>query len=362
MITPLENFRRMMQREDPQWLPLMMSFTAPAADKVRRHIGEADPANYFRIDFRQAAIIVRDDPDAWRRAYAAVGVDLPLNATIVGYGIVHLVPPRASLGEAYHLVQLSHPLAEVQSIEALQTLPWPTVQPDDAPRLADFVHRAHAEGRVAIGFLECTIFETAWYLRGMENLLLDLVEQNPVANWLLDRITQRSVDFVKVACAAGVDVIALGDDVGTQRGLMMSLDFWRQHLKPRLRRVIDAIRNHQRQKVFVRYHSDGDVRPIIADLIEIGVDILNPVQPECMPVGEVIPRFRDRLGFWGMVGTQTTMPFGTAADVEAVVADLATRAKAGAAIVVAPTHVIEPDVPWENIAALAEAVRRTRLA
>ena len=330
MITPLENFRRMMQRDGAEWLPLMMSFTGPAYDKVREQIGDADPTEFFGIDFRATGIISDDEPAAWRRAYAQIGVTLQPNTTVNGCGIVHLVPPAASVGQAYHLTQLLHPLAEVQSIGELESLPWPCVAPRDEPRLAEHVRRAHGEGRVAIGSLECTVFETAWYLRGMENLLMDLVEGNSVSEWLLDRITARSVDFVKVACAAGVDVIGLGDDVGTQRGLMMSVEFWRQHLKPRLKRVIDAIRG-SRQKTFIRYHSDGDIRPLIADLIEIGVDILNPVQPECMPPGDVIPQFRREIGFWGMVGTQTTMPFGSARDVEAVVAECAAHARSGAA-------------------------------
>jgi uroporphyrinogen decarboxylase len=160
---------------------------------------------------------------------------------------------------------------------------------------------------------------------------------------------------------AGVDAIGLGDDVGTQRGMMMSVDFWREHLKPRLKRVIDAIRETQWDHIWIKYHSDGNITEILNDLAEIGVDILNPVQPECMPLAEVIPPYQDRLRFWGMIGTQSTMPYGTVDDVRAAVEECARFAREGAGIVVAPTHVLEPDVPWENIQALVDAVRAIRL-
>jgi uroporphyrinogen decarboxylase len=151
--------------------------------------------------------------------------------------------------------------------------------------------------------------------------------------------------------------------VGTQRGMLMAPEFWRQHLKPRLKRVVDAIRQRQTDRhVYVRYHSDGDVRPIIGDLIEIGIDILNPMQPECMPVGEVAAAYGDRLALWGMIGTQTTMPFGSTDDVFAAVQQCAELARSGCAVVVAPTHVLEPDVPWANITALVEAARAAELA
>lgn len=93
---------------------------------------------------------------------------------------------------------------------------------------------------------------------------------------------------------------------------------------------------------------------------EIGVDILNPVQPECMPVVEVIAQHKHHLAFWGMIGTQTTMPFGSPDDVRAAVAGCARYVQEGAAVIVASTHVLEPDVPWENIQALVKAMRGAR--
>jgi uroporphyrinogen decarboxylase len=288
---------------------------------------------------------------------------VPADAEISSQGITHTAPDPATVGEATHFRTMLHPLETVTRVEQLQSLPWPA--PLSSAAAGPARARAdghHANGKVVSGWCECTLFEHAWYLRGMDNLFMDLIEGNGIAEWLLDHFTQRSVEVCRAYVEAGVDVVELGDDVGTQRGMMMSVDDWRTHLRPRLARVIDAIRDAQTDRpVAIRYHSDGNIRPIIDDLIEIGVDILNPVQPECMPADEIVSQYKDRIGFWGMVGTQTTMPFGTPQDVRGVLAECVRYAQDGAAIVIAPTHVIEPDVPDENIFALVDAVHAAKL-
>jgi uroporphyrinogen decarboxylase len=110
--------------------------------------------------------------------------------------------------------------------------------------------------------------------------------------------------------------------------------------------------------VLVFYHSDGSFKPVIPDLIEIGVDILNPVQPESMDIAELKRSYGDRLSFWGGIGVQTTLPFGTPDDVKSAVKRLIGEAGGGGGLVVSPAHVIEPDVPWENVEAFVDAVRR----
>ena len=146
-----------------------------------------------------------------------------------------------------------------------------------------------------------------------------------------------------------------------QTGMLLSVEMWRQHLKPRLAKVIDAIREASGdRKVWVHYHSDGNILPIVPELIELGVDILNPVQPECMDAAELTRRFGRKLGLSGMVGTQTTMPFGTPEDVRHRVREIAAlhlHRDHPARVMIAPTHVLEPDVPFANILALVEETK-----
>lgn len=367
-LTPRENFHRMVRHDDPQWLPMMLPVTDPIADLIQRHYGTRNSADAFDLDFGGVGVRLPRNDDAWRRAYAQLGVTLPDNIEIDAIGITHRIPPREDVGAAYHFRELLHPMETITSVEQLEALPWPGVSdPQCYAHLDKAVAAIHERGRVAAGALACTVFETAWYVRGMDALFMDLVEGNgadrrSIGDWLLDWQTSRSLAGAIAYAKAGVDVIQLGDDVGTQRGMMMSVDFWRHHLKPRLAKVIDGIRTHQQDRLYVHYHSDGDVRPIIDDLADIGVDILNPIQPECMPLDEVIPRHQHHLAFCGMVGTQTTMPFGTVDEVRASVRQCADFARRGAAIILAPTHVLEPDVPWENILALVDEVRTIELS
>lgn len=362
-MTPLENFQRMMRRDHPAWLPFDLPMTAPVVQMVEAKLGGRNYHAEFKLDFaRTGAWNLGEDPKQWQAAVEALRFVVPEKGFLGGMGTGFVEPPMETLGKATHLREWLHPLSVVTEVKQLEDLPWPDVRrAEPYAHLPAAVAAAHLEGRPIIAGQACTIFEIAWYARGMDNLFMDLIERNGIGDWLLDWHMQRSIAACMAYAKAGVDAIELGDDVGTQRGMLMSVEFWRTHLKPRLAQVIRTIRAHEKQHTWIKYHSDGDVRDIADDLAEIGVEILNPLQPECMAPEEIIPRHQHHLGFWGMVGTQTTMPFGTPADVRQVVADCARWARRGAAIVVAPTHVLEPDVPWENIVALVEAVRGVRL-
>lgn len=356
-MTHRENFHRMMRGEPYGWVPLDLPMTPPVQDELLRQRGTRDAVEAFDLGFRQFGVGPSGRGELWRQAYADLGIEIRPDASVGNYGHVDNPPRKGSTGEAYHLTEMVHPLESLTSLETIQALPWHDL--DDPSILApvpDAVERIHAEGRVAVLALECTVFELAWYLRGMDYLFMDLVEENGIGDWLLDRFMEQSKRAARAAAEAGADLIRLGDDVGTQRGMMMSVPFWRRHLKPRLAQVVEACRPPSGPRPWVQYHSDGDIRAIVEDLIEIGIDIINPVQPECMPLDEVVSRWKDRLAFSGMIGTQTTMPFGRPSDVREAVAKVLQWAERGARLIVAPTHVLEPDVHWENIEALYAAL------
>lgn len=354
-----ENLIRMLSGTGPDHLPLDVWLTGPSADMVERHTGLRNEAEALRLSVERVGPRFPANPTGWREAYAGIGFAVPPDGLIGNLGTVDDVPPADSLGAAYHLLEMRHPLAVATGVDQLEALPWPDVDREEPYRhIPDTVRSIHDRGRAAIGQMDCTAFEMTWYLRGMDNVYLDLVDGTGISDWLLDWFTHRAEVAVRNYAEAGADIVWLGDDVGTQRGMMMAVPFWREHLKPRLKRVIESARAAQTKPFWVAYHSDGDIRPIIPDLIEIGVQILNPVQPECMPVGPTIAEYRDRLAFWGMVGTQTTMPFGSPAKVRDTVAQLRSFAEDGARIVLSPTHAIEPGVPWENLEMLIKEVKK----
>lgn len=360
-----ENFHAMMSGGHPQWLPFHLPVTPPVADLIEEHTGVRNPELAFETDFATGWVDYDEDPLRWREALAEVGAVLPAEAEIGPFCIAHVPPAAGTTGRAYHFRTMLHPLEHVTSVAQLERLPWPdTTDPKHYASVEKKARQAHARGKVAFAGLECTLFELAWYARGMDSLFQDLADGNGIADWLLDWFTERSCQAGRAFARVGIDVCGLGDDVGMQTGMMLSVPMWRQHLKPRLARVIAAIREASGdRKVWVHYHSDGNIMPIIPELIEIGVDILNPVQPECMEVGELARRYAPALAFSGMIGTQSTLPFGTPAEVRHRVREIAAlHREHGARVMLAPTHVIEPDVPFANLLALVEEVKSIRLA
>jgi len=177
------------------------------------------------------------------------------------------------------------------------------------------------------------------------------------AECLLDRIAELQKFRAKRFALAGVDVILIGDDVGMQDRMLMSPATWRKWLKPRTAAIIAAAREVKPDVVFF-YHSDGFIEPIIPELSEIGIDVLNPLQPECMDPAVIKERYGDRLAFWGTVGIQNTLPFGTPEDVEAEVKLRIETVGKGGGLYLSPTHVIAPEVPYENLFALVKAAKK----
>ena len=139
--------------------------------------------------------------------------------------------------------------------------------------------------------------------------------------------------------------------------MMMSKTIWRNQIRFTMERCIAAAKRVN-PDVLAYYHSDGNILDIIPDLIEIGVDVLNPVQPECMDPVEIKEMYGSRLSFWGTIGTQTTMPFGSVKEVEETTRRMIETVGKGGGLVIAPTHLLEPEVPLENIDAFYRAVRK----
>jgi uroporphyrinogen-III decarboxylase len=168
---------------------------------------------------------------------------------------------------------------------------------------------------------------------------------------LLDLVT----DFSCRRAEAGADVLGLGDDIGTQKAIMIDQDLWRKWLQPRLKKVIDAAKAIK-PDILIFYHSCGYILPFIDELIETGVEILNPIQPESMHFNEIHDVYGERVSFWGTLGTQQLLPFGAAEEVYATTIDRLKICGPKGGIVIGPTHLVEPEVPWKNLEAIKQAV------
>lgn len=308
---------------------------------------DGDYMSYFDMPVR----LVNNLPSKYPVDYSEYFTDLPEDAVIDEWGIAY------KPGSLAHFSKMIHPMESFTTPEEVWNFPLPDVLADYRwEGFGDRVRKVKEEGFAAM-FFAVQIFEPAWYLRGMENLLVDMMTDEDMAKACLERIACVQEKLCAKLAEAGVDIIVYGDDVGTQKSLMMSIDLWRKFIKPVTSRVIKAAKDIN-PDIICYYHSDGVINEIIPELIEIGVDVLNPVQPECMDPVEIKGLYGERLSFWGTVGTQTTMPFGTCEDVENNVKHMIETVGKDGGLVIAPTHLLEPEVPWENILAFIEAVKK----
>ncbi|MEM3815934.1 MAG: uroporphyrinogen decarboxylase family protein [Candidatus Bathyarchaeia archaeon] len=198
------------------------------------------------------------------------------------------------------------------------------------------------------------LWEIAWQLTGFQEIIKMMFTDASKVDGILDRLHKLRMNEASILCEVGVDVIVDGDDVGTQRGLMMSPSMWRRFLKPRYAELVDLC---HRKGTFFLFHSDGWIEPIIPDLIEIGVDILNPIQPECMDPSRLKKMYGDKICFEGTIGVQSTLPFGSPEDVaQEVKKRIYDLGPTG--LILGPTHSIQPDTPIGNILALYRAASK----
>lgn len=328
----------------PDKVPKEAYFTPPMLELFRRETGAAMPDAFFLMDTRQVAIRPTQQAIDWSPYLPG----LPANARIKDFGLAR-VP-----GTMHHYGRLLFPLAGVNSPSELKAFPWPDLRSDYRHgRLDEEIAAHHAQGLFVLAEVE-GVWETAWAMRNMERLMADMAEQPAYASFLLERVNDDLCWLAARYAAAGADMVMLGDDVGMQERLMMSPTMWRRWLKPLLAAQVEAARQAN-PAVHVFYHSDGWIEPLIPELIELGIDVLNPVQPECMDPVKLKREYGEDLSFWGTIGIQTTMPHGTPAEVAAEVSLRVQTVGKNGGLVLAPTHVLQPDVPWANVEAFFAA-------
>lgn len=348
LLTPRENFLRALRRDGPEWVPFDLGLCPALREELRRRTGHDDPYAYFGIPLAGISPAPSVEKADFSVYYPG---GLPEGAWLDEWGIGHRP------GGFEHFEKMLHPMAGFTTPEEIAAYPLPDL--DAGYRWAGAAARAaaiKARDLVAVGHMHCTLFETAWYLRGMEAFLADLLIAPAMAGALLDRLADLRAAQAAHYARAGADLIQFGDDVSTQLAMMLSPALWRREIKPRLARVIAAARAANPETI-MWYHGDGNLSAIVPDLIEIGIQVLNPVQPECIDPADLKAAYGDRLSFWGAVGTQTIMPFGTPDEVKAYCKTLIETVGRGGGLIVAPTHVLEPEVPWENVEAMVAAVR-----
>ena len=252
----------------------------------------------------------------------------------------------------------NHPLQKA-SLEEIEKHPWPDPDAEfDYTGLHDHAKRLYEENEYAlVGCMGSpgNTYEQAWYLRGLSEFLLDLAMKKDIAHVILRKIVdhrKRSAELFLKEVGAYIDVIQLADDLGVQNNAIMSPDLYREMVKPYQAELIAHIKQFTNAKIY--YHSCGSVVKLLDDMIEIGIEILNPVQVTAagMESDQLKKRFGERLTFWGAIDTFEVLPYGTVADVKSEVCKRIKDLAPGGGYVLASVHNMQSDVPPENVEAM----------
>jgi uroporphyrinogen decarboxylase len=341
--------------EQPDRPPMQISFTPEFADRLKADLSVQGRAvhnphgggNTYELE-RMLSEDMLLTSVGWANSYYAEAGDY-FDEWGIGWRQQEYNTP---FGVGKYTEICHHPLAEDAAV-AGYTAPDPARPSlyDEAAR----VLRDYKDEYWIVGVTVTTIFETAWGLRGYERILKDFALAPDIADAVLEIPYRYHLTAAKKLVEMGVDMIWTGDDVGAQNNMLMSPRMWRRFLKPRMANFIAELKAINPQ-VKVAYHSDGNIYPIIPELIEIGLDVLNPIQPASMDPARLKADFGDRLCFWGTIDEQYTLPFGSAAEVETEVRNRIATIGKGGGLILGPTHHVQLDTPMENFWAMVNTI------
>ena len=205
---------------------------------------------------------------------------------------------------------------------------------------------------VGIGF---SVFERLWSYVGMENALIYMLTDPEFVHELLDKIVEFNLRVIDIFCEYPFDAVYFGDDWGQQKGMIMGPVLWREFIKPRVKRMYERVKENGK---FVLQHSCGDIEEVFPDLIEIGLDCYQTVQPEIYDLEKIKREYGSRLAFWGCISTQRDLPSKTPEEICGIISDTVGIMSDDGGFILAPTHAIPQDVPEENIIAMMKAFKK----
>lgn len=255
-----------------------------------------------------------------------------------------------------------HPLKSARSVEEMESHSWPSLEWWDYSAIPDFIERANQKDRRANMIFAGGAFETPWYLRSFESFMVDLYQNPAMVNAICKRVQEYYLQRALRALEAGkgrIDIVGSGGDIGGERGLLIHPDVWCEQIKPYTAKLITTFKE-MGLKTF--YHSCGSLVPVIDHLIEVGLDILDPIQVTAagMTPEELFPAFGDRLCFHGAIDEVNLLPHATASEVHRETKRIIDILGRNGGYIVAPSHAVQGDTPPENVVAIFDAVKDYR--
>ena len=359
-MTSKERVRAALTRDRmPDRVPLQFDLSRALGERLGEKYGipvRYTPAHYADVTYRISANELR--------------VGMGSDCVVVGMGLPTGYTPRVDesglefnefgmgmrQGPLYMDV-IHYPLAGVESVRDVEEYELPDPLAEGRYQDAGELIEKFGDRYFIVGDIEVTLWGLMQQLVGIEKLLMDTATGEPYVEALLEKCEGFAMAAGCKLISMGVDGIWLGDDFGTQKGMIMSPAMWRRKFKESYRRVYGALKAAN-PRVMIMQHCDGAVAPILGDWIEVGLEVFNPVQPNVPghdPV-ELKKRFGQSLSFWGAIDQQQLLPFGTPAEIAADVREKIRILGEGGGYMASPAHIIQEDTPLENVEALIQAV------
>jgi uroporphyrinogen decarboxylase len=353
-----ERVQMALNHEQPDRCPLQVGFTPEFAARLRPELcvldrREHNPhggGNAYELELALDQDMLLTSV-GWANSYYQADHDYVDEWGIAWSNVAY----ETQFGRGHYTEMTGHPLANDEAIASYRP---PDPHREELYRDAAWTLQQFHDEYWIVGVAVTTIFETAWALRGYEQMLIDLVADPDLAAAILDIPFHYHLAVAQRLVHMGVDMIWVGDDVGSQAGMLFAPELWRRVLKPRMAEFFATLKRLN-PALKIAYHSDGFIEPIIPDLIEIGLDVLNPVQPACMDPARLKQLYGNHLAFWGTIDEQHTLPFGSPADVTREVRTRLETVGCQGGLIIGPTHHVQLDTPLENFWAMIHAVTGT---
>jgi uroporphyrinogen decarboxylase len=347
-VTPLERWLAVLNREPADRIPTDYWATAEASEKLKAHLAvESMPEVYKQLEIDH---VISVGP-------RYVGPTIPSDMDV--FGCKHEIIPHET---GHYRECVGNPLIEYTSVDEIEAnYEWPSPDWYDYAHIPEAVEGWENHPVRGGGSEPFLIYKK---LRGQEQAFMDLIEYPDIVHYCLDKLfglAYASSERIYAAIPGRVNLSYVAEDMGGQVGLMMSLDHIREFLLPRMKRAIDLAHD---AGAFVFHHNDGAIRDVLPDMIELGIDVLNPIQWRCEGMDRVSLKrdFSDHLVFHGAVDNQQTLAFGSVEEVEREVAENIETLGAGGGYILAPCHNIQAVSPPENIVAMYRAAREVGAA
>jgi uroporphyrinogen decarboxylase len=358
-MTPKARILAVLDRQPVDRLPVDIWHTPEIAEDLRRHFGVSDDLDVYRA--LRLDKIVWATPDYLSPAGGRVPALSGTGETTSSRNTWGVPLREVQAGEAHYEEFASAPLAGYDTPGSLDDFPWwPQVDRFDYESAAQAAEIASQDFAVIGPWVSC--LEIYCQMRGLEQAMMDLIENEELVEATLDRIESIQTEMMRryfARAGRALDLVLVSDDIAGQQSLLISPRAWQRHLQPRLKRWCDLIHGHG-YKVF--YHTDGAARPLLRPILDCGVDALNPIQHACpgMDMAELKQEFGSRVIFHGGVDNQSVLPRGTPDQVRAEVQNCLRILGAGReGYICCSCHNLQAGTPLENIFALIDTVQNS---